>query len=335
MKRVIGCLGYVGRPTFTYDCGSDRIQVESMLAARDDRIVMAHWDDLDPATLAARAWDVRREAWGPEEYSRCDALLILEAPAAGSPHADFDRADAAMREILRRQIPAVNSVRAFLEYPDKRYLVERPDLPFPETFLVTAATPLRPLLSRLPAEVVLKPLVGCGGKGVVRLANDEEAVRPLLEPGREYLLQPFLPQILAGEKSLYFFAKRYRYAALKRPRPGEFRANEEHAESERYEPTAAEIALAGDAIRRFASPSLIERVDLCGRHVIEMTIECPGMKFKKFALDREAGLWTYEAIEMAIELGRGKKVSGLISRPPQAARPDAVSTGRMPRRNES
>jgi len=31
-----------------------------------------------------------------------------------------------------------------------------------------------------------------------------------------------------------------------------------------------------------------------------MTIECPGMKFKKFALDREAGPWTYEAIDMAI-----------------------------------
>jgi len=65
--------------------------------------------------------------------------------------------------------------------------------------------------------------------------------------------------------------------------------------------------------------------------VLEMTIECPGMKFKKFGLDREAGPWTYEAIDMAI----GKKVSGLISRPPQAARPGAVSTGRMLRRNES
>jgi len=299
-SRTIGCLGYIGRPAFAFDCPSDRIQIESMLAARGDRIVMAHWDDLDAATLAVRAWDVRRGAWGTEDYGRCDALLILEAPAPGSKNADFARADAAMREILRRGIPAVNSVRTFLEYPDKRYLADRPDLPFPETFLVTAATPLGPLLARLPAEVVLKPIVGCGGKGVVRLANDEEAVRPLLEPGREYLLQPFLPEILAGEKSLYFFAKQYRYAAIKRPKPGEFRANEETADSERYEPTAAEIALASDAIRRFASPSLIERVDLCGQHVIEMTIECPGMKFKKFGLDREAGPWTYEAIDMAI-----------------------------------
>lgn len=300
MTRMIGSLGYVGRPEFAYDCPSDRIQIESMLAARGDRIVMAHWDDLDAATLVARAWDVRRQAWGPEDFSRCDALLILEAPAPGSKNADFAHAEAAMREIQRRRIPAVNSVRTFLEYPDKRYLVDRPDMPFPKTALVTTASDLEAALAGLPEEVVIKPLVGCGGKGVLRLPRNAEAVRAALEPGREYLLQPFLPEILTGERSLYFFAKQYRYAAIKRPKPGEFRSNEEHAESERYEPTAEEIALASDAIRRFASPSLIERVDMCGRYVIEMTIECPGMKFRKFALDREAGVWTYEAIDMAI-----------------------------------
>jgi glutathione synthase/RimK-type ligase-like ATP-grasp enzyme len=300
MTRMIGCLGYVGRPEFAYDCPSDRIQIESMLAARGDRIVMAHWDDLDAATLAARAWDVRRQAWETDDFSRCDALLILEAPAPGSKNADFAHAEAAMREIQRRCIPAVNSVRTFLEYPDKRYLVDRPDMPFPKTVLVTTASDLDAMLAGLPEEVVLKPLVGCGGKGVLRLPRTAEAVRAALEPGREYLLQPFLPEILAGERSLYFFAKQYRYAAIKRPKPGEFRSNEEHAESERYEPTAEEIAIASDAIRRFASPSLIERVDMCGRYVIEMTIECPGMKFKKFSLDREAGIWTYEALDMAI-----------------------------------
>jgi glutathione synthase/RimK-type ligase-like ATP-grasp enzyme len=306
MPRLIGCLGYVGRPEFAYDCPSDRIQVESMLAARDDRIVMAHWDDLDAATLVARAWDVRRQEWALEDFSRCDALLILEAPAPGSKNADFAHAELAMREILRRGIPAVNSIRTFLDYPDKRYLVDRPDMPFPQTTLITTASDVAAAVAGLPAEVVLKPLVGCGGKGVLRLPRSAEAVRAALEPGREYLLQPFLPEILAGEKSLYFFAKQYRYAAIKRPKPGEFRGNEEYADSERYEPTAEELAIAADAIRRFASPSLIERVDMCGRHVIEMTIECPGMKFKKFGLDREAGVWTYEALDLAIaNAGRG------------------------------
>lgn len=304
MTRSIGCLGYIGRPDFAYDCLHDQMQIESMLAARDDRIVMAHWDDLDATSLVGPAWDVRRGEWATVDFTRCDALLILEAPAPGSKNADFTHADTALREILRRGIPAVNSVRTFLEYPDKRYLAARPDLPFPKTFLVTTATELEPLFASLPDEVVLKPLIGAGGDGVVRLPRVAEAVRAAMQPGRDYLLQPFLPEILTGEKSLYFFAKQYRYAAIKRPKPGEFRANDAHAISERYEPTAAEIALAADVIHRFASPSLIERVDLCGRQVLEMTIECPGLKIQLCGVERETGPWTYEAIDLAIANAR-------------------------------
>lgn len=300
MPRLIGTIGYIGRPEFAYDCPPDRSQIESMLAARDDRIVMAHWDDLDAETLVTRAWDLRAEQWVTEDFSRCAAFLILEAPIPGSPNADFDHADTAMREILRRGIPAVNSVRTFLEYPDKRYLVDRPDMPFPRTTLITTETELGPILADLPDTVVLKPLIGCSGKGVVRLPRDEATVRAALEPGREYLLQPFLPEILEGERSLYFFAKKYRYATIKRPKPGEFRGNEEFAVSERYDPTPDELAFAEDALHRFGSPSLIERVDICGRHVLEMTIECPGLKIRKCGVEREVGPWTYEAIDMAI-----------------------------------
>ena len=300
MSRLIGTLGYIGRPEFAYDCPPDRSQIESMLAARDDRILMAHWDDLDAESLVTQAWDIRTERWGTEDFSQCAAFLILEAPIPGSKNADFVHVEAAMREILRRGIPAVNSVRTFLEYPDKRYLVDRPDMPFPRTALVTTTTDLQPILADLPDTVVLKPIIGCSGKGVVRLPRDEVAVRNAMEPGREYLLQPFLPEILEGERSLYFFAKRYRYATIKRPKPGEFRGNEEFAVSDRYEPTPDELAFAEDALARFGSPSLIERVDMCGRHILEMTIECPGLKIRKCGVEQEVGPWTFEAIDMAI-----------------------------------
>ena len=300
MGRLIGTLGYIGRPEFAYDCPPDRSQIESMLAARDDRILMAHWDDLDAESLVTQAWDIRTERWVTEDFSQCAAFLILEAPIPGSKNADFVHVEAAMREILRRGIPAVNSVRTFLEYPDKRYLVDRPDIPFPRTALVTTTTDLQPILADLPDTVVLKPIIGCSGKGVVRLPRDEVAVRNAMEPGREYLLQPFLPEILEGERSLYFFAKRYRYATIKRPKPGEFRGNEEFAVSDRYEPTPDELAFAEDALARFGSPSLIERVDMCGRHILEMTIECPGLKIRKCGVEQEVGPWTFEAIDMAI-----------------------------------
>jgi hypothetical protein len=300
MTRTIGCLGYIGRPEFAFDCPVDQTQIESMLAANDDRIVMAHWDDIDAITLVTRAWDVRAARWVTEDYARCAAFLILEAPIPRSKNADFDHADAAMREILRRGIPSVNAIRTFLEYPDKRYLAERSDMPFPKSTVVTRESDIASVLVSLPDEVVLKPLIGCSGKGVVKLPRDAEAIRDAMTPGCDYLLQPYLPEILEGEKSLYFLAKKYRYAAIKVPKPGEFRSNEEYADSERYEPTAEELAFAEEAVRRFASPSLIERIDMCGRHILEMTIECPGLKIKRCGVEREIGIWTYEAIDMAI-----------------------------------
>jgi hypothetical protein len=33
-----------------------------------------------------------------------------------------------------------------------------------------------------------------------------------------------------------------------------------------------------------------------------MTIECPGLKIKCCGVQREIGLWTYEAIDMAIAM---------------------------------
>jgi hypothetical protein len=303
MPRTIGCLGYVGRPNFEYDCLSDQRQIESMLAARDDRIIMTHWDDVDAQTLVTRAWDLRAGSWGTEDYTKCDAFMILEAPSPGSKNADFAHADTAMREILRLGIPAVNSIRTFLEYADKWYLAKRSDMPFPKTYHVTRDTDLSPLLVQLPDEVVVKPVIGCGGKGVMRLPRDAEAIRNALESGRDYLLQEFCPEILEGEKSLYFYAKKFRYAVIKRPNPGEFRANEEHSTGACYEPTGDELSLAEEAIARFASPSLIERVDMTSRHVIEMTIECPGLRLKTCNVLKEAGYWTYEAIDMAIARG--------------------------------
>jgi hypothetical protein len=303
MRPLVVCVGYIGRESFEFDCEGDRLQVESMLATRDDDIRMVHWDDLDASLRSKHAYDLRSGAWGSVDLDDAAVLLILEAPAPGSIFANFQRAEAAMHEILRRGIPAVNSPRTFLDYPDKRYLVDRPDLPFPATRLVTTASDIEAAMGGLGDVVVVKPLIGAGGDGVVRMAADAALVRAALEPGREYLVQEYLPSITAGERSLYFFAKQFRYAAIKRPLAGEFRCNWEHSLADRHHPTDDELTLARDAVARFGSPSLIERVDLCGPKIIEMTIECPALQVSTCGVEGEIGGWTYEAIDMAIAAG--------------------------------
>lgn len=65
MKRLIVTVGYIERPVFAYDCPVDRHQVESMIAARGDDIVMTHWDDLDANLATTQGRDVRRDVWRP------------------------------------------------------------------------------------------------------------------------------------------------------------------------------------------------------------------------------------------------------------------------------
>ena len=240
-------------------------------------------------------WDAPGQVW-----DRFDAVVVR---STWDYHKQVDAFFDVLDHIASSGPRLFNPLGVMRWNADKRYLAERTDMPFPKTSLISRDTDLGPILATLPEEVVVKPLIGCGGKGVTRLPRDAEAIREILEPGREYLLQPFLPEILEGEKSLYFYAKRYRYAAIKRPKPGEFRGNEEYADSDGYDPTAEEIAFAEDVVRRFGSQSMIERIDICGRHVIEMSIECPGLKLKKLGLEKEAGPWTLEAIEMAIATG--------------------------------
>lgn len=243
---------------------------------------------------------MRRGCWTEADYSSCDALLILEAPAPMTTCADFPRSQTILRTILERGIPSLPSAPTFLDYVDKRYLIDRTDMPLPRTVLLTEKSDIAALLAGFGDTVVVKPMVGFSGRGVVRLPNSVERVREILEPGQEYLLQEFLPEIADGERCLFFFAKQFRYALVKHPHEGQFITNEEHAEFQRYEPTAAELALACDAIQRFGSPSLIERVDIVGSKVIEMTVDSPGLAIQLCGVEREVGFWTYEALDMAI-----------------------------------
>jgi glutathione synthase/RimK-type ligase-like ATP-grasp enzyme len=167
--------------------------------------------------------------------------------------------------------------------------------------LLTDSSDIPALLAGFGETVIIKPIVGFSGLGVLKLPNSVDRVREALEPGQEYLLQEYLPEIADGERCLFFFAKKFRYAIVKRLHAGEYIANADHAEFEAYKPTAAELALACDAVERFGSSSLIERIDIVGSKVLEMTIDSPGLAIHIAGVEREVGHWTYEAIDLSID----------------------------------
>jgi Glutathione synthase/Ribosomal protein S6 modification enzyme (glutaminyl transferase) len=121
-------------------------------------------------------------------------------------------------------------------------------------------------------EVVVKPAISASAHDTWRTsasqAHDaENRFREMVSRGR-VLVQPYLDVIAAeGEWSLLFYDGAYSHAALKRPKPGDFRVQVEHGGgSEVREPEglaieAARVALA--AAEQGRERSLYARVDGC------------------------------------------------------------------------
>lgn len=114
---------------------------------------------------------------------------------------------------------------------DKHYLLDLAswDVPIVPTFLASQVR-----LEDLPEilagrrSVILKPVIGLGGSHSYRVALDElgPTLRDLKasRPGSEYLVQPFVEDILTeGEWSFVYFNRQLSHVLLKQPAPDDYR----------------------------------------------------------------------------------------------------------------
>lgn len=162
------------------------------------------------------------------------------------------------------------------------------------------------------AELVLKPVVGASGEDAFRV-REEESVRrerELLDVfgSRPIMAQPFLSGVLeAGERSVVWIDGRVSHAFRKRPRPGEFRSQEEHGgvvERIELDPqlAAAAAPVAEAVARRSPRPPLYARVDFLpgptGLLVGELELVEPSLYLR---LDHDAPRRLAEAIETRLD----------------------------------
>lgn len=82
-------------------------------------------------------------------------------------------------------------------------------------------------------EIIIKPLISANADNTFRIRktslHDLTGTLNAIFKERNYLVQPFMPNILKeGEYSLMFFGGKYSHALLKKPKPGDFRVQEEH-----------------------------------------------------------------------------------------------------------
>jgi hypothetical protein len=180
----------------------DDVDLPHLLAALRDRDVYADavpWDD-PRCDWSAFGVVVIRSTW--DYFTRLREYL-------------------AWTERVARTTTLRNPAHVVRWNSDKRYLasLRSRGLPVvPTRFLSPGDTVVRPEL----ADFVVKPVVSAGAHDTARYTGDqwdtaEAHVQRLHAAGSTVMVQPYLPEIVAGERALVFLAGRYSHAILKGP----------------------------------------------------------------------------------------------------------------------
>ena len=164
-----------------------------------------------------------------------------------------------------------NPPRVVLSTLDKRYLVElgRRGVTVVPTAVVTSSEkePLHVILDRHDwDDVVIKPAISASARGTWRsrraTAARDEARFAEQRRARDLLVQPFCPEIAAGEWSLIFLGGQFSHAVIKRPAPGDFRVQRHFGGMPAAaEPSRRLIEQAAAVLARLGEPLLYARVD--------------------------------------------------------------------------
>lgn len=123
----------------------------------------------------------------------------------------------------------INNPQALRDANEKLYALRFPTLT-PPTLVSRDLGQLRRFLDILGGHMIVKPLDGCGGAGVLLLSSDDRNLNVLLELStnngtRLVLAQQYIPEIRQGDKRILLLAGEPLGAILRVPRPNEHRGN--------------------------------------------------------------------------------------------------------------
>jgi glutathione synthase len=132
-------------------------------------------------------------------------------------------------ERLRGRIPVVNDPRGLREANEKLYALRFPKL-VPPTMVARGQAALLDFMHRQGGEMIVKPLDGCGGAGVLHLRAGDRNLHALLElvtclGRRPVMAQRYLSEARQGDKRILLLDGRVLGAVLRVPREDETRGN--------------------------------------------------------------------------------------------------------------
>jgi glutathione synthase/RimK-type ligase-like ATP-grasp enzyme len=154
---------------------------------------------------------------------------------------------------------------------DKHYLfdLQKWGLPIIPTWLASEVEPgaLQRWFGEEPQAIILKPTVGLGGSHSHRVPlaelDDTLARLQVSEPGREYLIQPFIDSIVSeGEWSFIYFNRDLSHVLLKMPAANDYRVQGIYGGTVRpAEPLAGDLSQAEAVMAKLPFDVLYARLD--------------------------------------------------------------------------
>lgn len=239
------------------------------------------------------------------DLSEFDVVLMRQDPP-------FDMAYITATYFLERIHPktlVVNNPAEVRNAPEKLFVTGFPGLQ-PPTLITSDPEAIDDFRAR-HGDMVLKPLYGGGGSGVIRLRPDDPNLDALLELhamiGRDPVIaQKFIPAVSAGDKRVLLVDGEPVGAINRIPAEGQVRSNlAKGGRAEQVELTARDreiCAQIGPELRRRGM--LFVGIDVIGDYLTEINVTSPtgAQQLKRFGgADAAAALWN--RIE-AIRAGR-------------------------------
>ncbi len=198
----------------------------------------------------------------------------------------------------------VNDPRGLLQIDEKLFILRFPEWTA-ETFVSRRIEDLLSFLDRLGGEMVIKPIGGCGGEGVLHLRADDSNLRSLLELAteretRHQMAQRYIPAVREGDKRIVLLEGEPIGAVLRVPLKDEVRANF-HAGGRAQ---ACEISERERQICAALRPALREHgilfagIDVIGGYLTEVNVTSPtGIR----EIDKQSGTDIGGLLMQAIE----------------------------------
>ena len=192
--------------------------------------------ELSFAPMAELGWDVEMVPWRSDvDWDAYELVYICTPWDYQNDVAAFLDVLASVEQSSARLVNGLDLVRWNLEKTYLRELEMRGADIVPSRFLERFdAARVGACFDAYGSDtIVVKPVVGANADNIFVLARPlpddviDELARVFAD--RPFFVQPFIDSVRSeGEYSLFFFGGEYSHAILKKPKPGDFRTQEEH-----------------------------------------------------------------------------------------------------------